>query len=115
MPPRQLVHGDDPVSDNHKQQLQFEAGDSPNLEAHAVRHIVCRKTRSQDNPSDRHGTLLSDSPRQKACCEPQVADLQSKVLSASIPLGRWALRRYLRCKGHVPDCTSSFNSLALVE
>lgn len=111
MPLRQQVHGDDPVSDNHKQQLQFEAGDSPNLEAHAVRHIVCHKTRSQGIPSDRHGTRLSDIPRQRACCVPQGVARQSAALSVSTLQGRQGRCRYRHGKGRVPDCTSSYSSL----
>ena len=113
MPLRQQVHGDDPLSNSHKQQLQFEAGDSPNLEAHAVRHIVCHKTRSLDNPSDRHGTLLLDIPRQKACCAQRVVILLSMVLSVPIPWGKQVLPQCPHGRGHVPGCTSNYNSWAL--
>ena len=68
MPLRQQEHGDDPLSNSHMQQLQFEAGDSPNLEAHAVRHIVCHKIRSQGSPSDRRGRRLSDNSRRTVGC-----------------------------------------------
>ena len=89
-----LMHDGDFRVDNHKLRLQFEAGDSPNLEAHAVRHIVCHKTRSQDNPSDRHETRLSDNFRRMACYEQRVVIPLSEVQSVPILWGTLVHRRY---------------------
>ena len=112
-PLRRQVRGDDSLIDSHRQQQQFEAGDSPNQGVRAAKRTVCRKTRSRDSPSDRRGTRPSGNFRRRACCErPRVGPL-SRVLSVPILWGTLVHRQYLPDKDHVPGCTSSSNSLAL--
>ena len=84
---RRQGHGGGSPVGGHIQRLQCAAGDFLNQGVHAERHKVYRKTYSLDSPSDRHGIRLSDSLHRRACCEPQVADLQSMALSVPTPLG----------------------------
>ena len=77
------------------------------------RRIACRRTHSRDSPSDRHGRRLSDNLRQRACYEPQGADLRSMALSAPISSGIWVHRRCLPYINHALVSTSSCNSWAL--
>ena len=60
-----LMHDDDPVSNSHKQLLQFEAGGFQVPALLAVKHKECRRTHSQGSPSDIHGIRLSDNPSSK--------------------------------------------------
>ena len=107
------MHGDDPLSNSHKQQLQFEADGFLNQGALALRHKGCHRTHSQGSPSDRRGTLPSDTPHQKAYYELQVEDLLSLVLSVPILLEKLVHRQYLHDRNHEPVNTNSYNSLAL--
>ena len=77
------MHGGDLQVHNHRLLPLSEADGFQVPAILAVKHKECRRTHNQGSPSDRHETRLSDIPRQRACCEPQVADLQSKVLSAT--------------------------------
>lgn len=99
-------------NNSHRLRQQCEVGGSSSQEALGVKHRVCRKTHSRDNPSDRHGTRLSDSLHQKVCCGQQEASLQSGVLSAPTLWGRLEHHRYLHGKVHAPASTSSCSSSA---
>ena len=68
MPLHQQVRGDDSLTHNHRLRPQYGAGGFPNQGALAVKHKECRKTHSQDNPSDIHGIRFSVSLHRKACC-----------------------------------------------
>ena len=107
------VRGDDPLNSSHKLQLQSEAGGFPNLEAHAVKHKECRKTRNLDIPSDTHEKQLSNNLRQKACYEQRVASSLSEALSEPILLEKLVHRQYLHDRDHEPVSTNSYNSSAL--
>ena len=113
MPLHRQGRGDDLPTHNHRLLPLSEAGDSPNLEAHAVRHIACRKTHSQGRPSDRRGTLPSDNPHRMACYEQRAVNPLSEVQSVPTLWGTQAHRQYLRDKDHVLANTSSYNSSAL--
>ena len=113
MPLHQQVRGDDPLNSSHKLRLQFEAGGFLNQGVLAAKRKVCRKTHIQGSPSDRRGTLPSDTPHQKAYYELQVEDLLSLVLSVPILLEILGHRWCLHNKDHVPANTSSYNSSAL--
>ena len=113
MPLHQQVRGDDSLIDSHRQQQQFEAGGSPSRGELAVKHKACRRTRIWDSPSDKHGTLLSNSLHQKACCGPQGADPLSEALSVPILWGTQGHHLYLHDKDHEPVNTNSYNSSAL--
>jgi hypothetical protein len=113
MPPRQQVHDDDPVSNSHKQLLQFEAGDSPNLEAHAAKHKGYRKTRNLGNPSDILETQPSDTLRQKVYYERQAVNPLLEVLFAPILSGILVHPQYHPGRVHAPENTNSYNSSAL--
>ena len=115
MPLRQQVHGDDSPNSIHIQQQQYAVGGSQGNGKLCVKQQVCRKTHSQDNPFDRLETLLSDIPRQRAYCEQRVVILLSVVLSVPIPWGTLVLPQCLHGTDHVPDCTSSYSSLAQAE
>ena len=115
MPLHQQVHDDGLLTHNHRQQLQPEAGGFLNQEAPAVRHKGCRKTHSQGSPSDRRGTLPSDTPHQKAYYELQVEDLLSEVQSVPILLEKLVHRQYLYDRDHEPVNTSNYNSLVRAE
>ena len=110
----QQVRGDDPLNNSHKQLLQFEAGDSPNLEAHAVKHKECRKTRNLGNPSDILETQPSDTLHQKVYYERQAVNPLLEVLFAPILSGILVHPQYLHDRDHEPLNTSSYNSSALV-
>ena len=112
MPQHQPVHYDGFPVDNHTLLQQYEADDWVNQGKLDVIRTAYRKTRSQDNPSDRHGTRLSGSPHRMACCGQQEASLQSGVLSAPTPLERLEHHRYLHGKVHAPASTSSCSSSA---
>ena len=114
-PLHQPAHCDGFPTDSRRQQLQCEAGGSPSHGEHGVIHKAYRRIRNQDSPSDRHGTLLSDIPRQRAYCEQRVVILLSVVLSVPIPWGTLVLPQCLHGTDHVPDCISSYSSLALAE
>ena len=81
------MHGDDPLSNNHRQQLQFEAGGFLNQGVLAVRHKGCHRTHSLDSPSDRRGTLPSDNLRQKAYYE-------REVIQDDLPSGLYQLDKH---------------------
>ena len=107
MPLHRQVRGDGFPTHNHRRQLQFEVGDFLNQGALVVKHKECRKTRNLGNPSDILETQPSDTLRQKVYYERQAVNPLLKVLSASIPLGRWAIHLYRHSTSHEPGCTSS--------
>ena len=73
----------------------------------------CRGMDNRDSPSDRRGTLPSDTPHQNAYYELQVEDLLLLVLSVSILLGKQEHRPYHYSTDRVPGYTNSYNNLAL--
>ncbi len=77
---------------------QYAADDSADKGRLSLKHKECRRTRSQDNPSDTRGRRPSGSSRQKACCAPQEEGLQSTALSAPKPPERAAHRPYRRSR-----------------
>ena len=109
------VHGDGSLTDSHKRQQQCEAGGFLNQGVLAAKRKVCRKTHSQGSPSDRRGTLPSDTPHQKAYYELQVEDLLSEVQSEPILSGILVHRQYLHDRDHEPVNTSNYNSLVRAE
>ena len=109
------MHGDDPLSNNHSQQLQFEAGGFLNQGVLAVRHKGCHRTHSLDSPSDRRGTLPSDNLRQKAYYEQRVVSSLSEALSEPILLEKLVHRQYLHGRDHEPVNTNSYISSVLAE
>ncbi len=84
---RRQVRGDGLPTHNHRQRPLSEAGGFLNLGGPAVKHKECHRTHSLDSPSDRRGTLPSDTPHQKAYYELQVEDLLSEV--QSVPILFW--------------------------
>ena len=113
MPRHQPVHYDGFPVDNHTLQQQYEADDWVNQGKIDVIRTAYRKTRSQDNPSDRHGILLSSILHQKAYYGLQGADPLSMVQSLPIPWERQVLPQYLHGIVNAPDYTNSYNSSAL--
>ena len=71
--------------DNHTQRPPYATDDSPGKGSNGAMHTAYRRTHSRDSPSDRHGTLPSDSLRQMACYGPQEASPESAAQSAPIP------------------------------
>ena len=113
MPQHQPVHYDGFPVDNHTLQQQYEADDWVNQGKLDVIRTAYRKTRSQDNPSDKHGIRLSGILHQKAYYGLQGADPLSMVQSRPIPWERQVLPQYLHGIVHAPDYTNSYNSSAL--
>ena len=111
---RRQVRGDGLPTHNHRQQPLSEAGGFLNQETPAVRHKGCRRTHSRDSPSDRRGTLPSDTLHQKAYYELQVEDLLSEVQSEPILRGTQVHRQYHTGRVHAPENTTSYNSSVLV-
>ena len=109
----QQGHCDGFLNSNHRQQLLCEADDSPNLEAHDVRHIVCRRTHSLGSPFDIYGIRPSNNLHQKVCYEQRVVIPLSEVQSAPILSGILVHRQYLHDRDHEPVNTNSYNSSAL--
>ena len=105
---------DDALNGNHTQLQRCATGGSPDSGRLCVRLQACRRTHSQDSPSDRHGIRLSGNPHQRAYCELQVEDLLLKVISAPIPWETQGHRRCLHDRVHAPESTNSYNSSALV-
>ena len=70
---RRQGHGDGSLSSSHTQRQRCEAGGWAGGGRLCVRLPACRRTHSLGSPFDIHGTLLSDTLRQKACCEPREA------------------------------------------
>ena len=114
MPLHQQVRGDDSLTHNHRLRPQYGAGGFPNQGALAVKHKECRKTHSQDNPSDIHGIRFSVSLHRKACCGPQEAIPGLMALSAPILLEIQEHCQYLHDRDHEPVNTNSYNSSVLV-
>ena len=75
------MHDDGYPVESRKLLPRCAAGDSPVPSWFGEPCSAYHETHSQDNPSDRHGTRLSDSFHQTGCCGPPVTDLLSKVLS----------------------------------
>ena len=109
----QQVRCDGFPTHNHRRRPQYGVDGFPNQGALAVKRKAYRRTRSQGNPFDIHGTQPSDSLHRKACCGPQGAGLLSKAQSAPIPWETLVHRQYLHGRDHVPVNTSSYNSSAL--
>ena len=84
MPQHQPVHYDGFPVDNHTPQQQYEADDWVNQGKLDVIRTEYRKTRSQDNPSDKHGIRLSGILHQRAYCVLRGEDPQSMVQSLPI-------------------------------
>ena len=115
MPQHQPVHYDGFPVDNHTLQQQYEADDWVNQGKLDVIRTEYRKTRSQDNLSDRHGIQLSGSLHQRVDCELRVVNLLSAVLSVPTPLGIRGHRLCPDSRDHELGCTNSCSSLALAE
>ena len=109
------MRGDDLLTHNHRQPLQFEADGFLNQVVLAAKRKGCHRTHSQGSPSDRRGTLPSDTPHQKAYYELQVEDLLLEVLYAPILSGILVHRQYLHDRDHEPVNTSNYNSLVRAE
>jgi hypothetical protein len=109
----QQVRGDDPLNSSHKLQLQFEVGGFLNQEELAVKHKEYHRTHNLGNPSDIHGTPLSDNLHQKAYYEPQEVNLLLEALFVTILWGIQEHRQYLHGRDHAPENTSNYNSSAL--
>ena len=107
------MHDGGSPTHNHRQQLQSEAGGFFNQEALAVRHKECRRTHSQDSPSDIHGIRTLDNPHRMVCYELRVVNPLSEVQSVPRLWGTRVQSQYLRDIVHVLDYTSSYNSSAL--
>ena len=112
MPLHRQVRGDDPLRSIHRQLQQFVTGGSPNLEGPDVKHKVCRKTHSQDNPSDKLGTRPLDILHQMAYYERRVVNPLLEVLFAPKPLEKQAHPLCLPGRVHEPENTNSYNSSA---
>ena len=108
-------HGDGFPNNIRIRLLLCGVGDYRDKEILVVKHKVCRRTHSQDSPSDRLGTRLLGILHRRVCCVPQVEALLSAVLSVPTPLGTLVHLRCLPGRVHELASTNSCNSLALAE
>ena len=66
------VDGDSPT-DNHILLPPYATDGSLSQGNYDAMHTVYRRNHSRDSPSDKHGTLPSDTLHQMVCCGPQEA------------------------------------------
>ena len=77
-------HCDDSPNSIHILQQQYAVDGSLSNGKFCVKLQACRKTHSQDSPSDRRGIRPSDSLHQKACYEQRAVSPLSEVQSEPI-------------------------------